>query len=65
MLRSVPEEEIDGKWIAKYHAEDRPARVMDQLTWMSEIGFSGVDVLWKYCNFAVYGGTKPRGPASC
>ena len=40
MLRSVPEEEIDGKWIPKYHAEDRPARLADQLTWMSEIGFS-------------------------
>jgi tRNA (cmo5U34)-methyltransferase len=65
MLRSVPEEEIDGKWIPKYHAEDRPARLTDQLTWMSEIGFSGVDVLWKHYNFAVYGGTKPAGPTSC
>jgi tRNA (cmo5U34)-methyltransferase len=58
MLRSVPENEIDGKWIPKYHAEDRPARLTDHLMWMSEIGFSCVDVLWKYYNFAVYGGTK-------
>jgi|SRR5580658_135875 tRNA (cmo5U34)-methyltransferase len=62
MLRGVPEKEIDGKWIPKYHAEDRPARLKDHLTWMSEIGFSGVDVLWKYYNFAVYGGTKYGDP---
>ena len=65
MLRSVPEKEIDEKWIPKYHAEDRPARLTDQLTWMSRIGFAGVDVLWKYYNFAVYGGTKHGGSTSC
>jgi tRNA (cmo5U34)-methyltransferase len=58
MSRSVPEDEIEGKWIPKYHAEDRPAMLMDQLKWMTEIGFADVDVLWKYYNFAVYGGVK-------
>jgi tRNA (cmo5U34)-methyltransferase len=31
---------------------------MDQLAWLAEIGFSEVDVVWKYFNFAVYGGRK-------
>lgn len=64
MLRSVPEKEIDGKWIPKYRAEDHPARLTDHLTWMSEIGFSSVDVLWKYYNYAVYGGIKHGGPTT-
>jgi tRNA (cmo5U34)-methyltransferase len=58
MARSVPHEEIEGKWILKYYTEDRPARLVDQLGWMAEIGFADVDVLWKYYNFAVFGGVK-------
>ena len=58
MSRKVSQNEIEGKWIPKYHAEDRPAKLMDQLEWMAEIGFAEVDVLWKYYNFAVYGGVK-------
>ena len=64
MLRSVPEKEVEERWIPKYHAEDHPAKLTDHLRWMSEIGFSGVDVLWKYYNFAVYGGAKHGGPRS-
>jgi tRNA (cmo5U34)-methyltransferase len=58
MRQRIPQEEIDGKWIPKYYAEDRPARLADQLAWLTEIGFNDVDVSWKYYNFAVYGGTK-------
>ncbi|MGA7792799.1 MAG: methyltransferase domain-containing protein [Candidatus Acidiferrales bacterium] len=58
MSRNVSKDEIEGKWIPKYEAEDRPAKLMDQLKWMAEIGFAEVDVLWKYYNFAVYGGVK-------
>jgi tRNA (cmo5U34)-methyltransferase len=31
---------------------------MEQLTWLAESGFTDIDVLWKYYNFAVYGGRK-------
>jgi tRNA (cmo5U34)-methyltransferase len=59
MSRGMPEREIDSKWIPKYEAEDRPAKLMDQMTWLAEIGFADVDVIWKYYNFAVYGGRRP------
>lgn len=59
MAQSFSEKEIESNWIAKYAAEDHPARLMEQLSWLAEIGFVGVDVLWKYYNFAVYGGRKP------
>jgi tRNA (cmo5U34)-methyltransferase len=58
MRRSIPDQEIEQKWIPKYEAEDRPARLVDHLDWLKEAGFSGADVLWKRYNFAVYGGTK-------
>jgi len=58
MGKSVSEQEIEEKWIPKYWEEDRPARLMDQLAWLGKIGFINSDVIWKYYNFAVYGGTK-------
>jgi tRNA (cmo5U34)-methyltransferase len=58
MGRNVSREEIEGKWIPKYEAEDRPAKLTDQLAWLAEIGFADVDVIWKNYNFAVYGGRK-------
>jgi tRNA (cmo5U34)-methyltransferase len=58
MRRGVTDEEIEEKWIRKYQAEDRPARLIDQIAWLAEIGFADVDVLWKYYNFAVYGGVR-------
>lgn len=58
MGKSVSEREIEEKWIRKYMEEDRPAKLMDQLAWLAKIGFINTDVIWKYYNFAVYGGTK-------
>lgn len=58
MRRSISAEEIEGKWIATYQTEDHPARLVDQLAWLTGIGFADVDVLWKDYNFAVYGGAK-------
>ena len=58
MIRNVSKEEIKNKWLPRYYLEDRPARLVDQLDWLKEIGFKDVDVIWKYYNFAVYGGRK-------
>jgi tRNA (cmo5U34)-methyltransferase len=58
MRRNISDEEIEEKWIAKHQAEDHPARLVDQLAWLTEIGFADVDVLWKHYNFAVYGGVR-------
>jgi tRNA (cmo5U34)-methyltransferase len=58
MARTISKDEIEGEWIPKYQQEDHPARLADQLSWLSEIGFADVEVLWKYYNFAVYGGVR-------
>jgi len=59
LMRSIPEAEVETVWIPQAHEQDRPARLMDQLDWLRRFGFTGVDVVWKYYNFAVYGGRKP------
>ncbi len=58
MNKNVSQDEIFGNWIPKYKAADRPAKLMDQLKWLEDIGFKSVDVFWKYYNFSVYGGIK-------
>ena len=58
MKKQVSEEEIDQKWLPKYYGEDRPARLIDQIDWLTGIGFVEVDIIWKYYNYAVYGGRK-------
>ncbi len=58
MKKHVSEEEIENRWLPQYREEDRPAKLMDQMTWLSDIGFTQVDVVWKYYNFAVYGGFR-------
>ncbi len=56
--KRVSMDEILNKWIPTYNAEDRPAKLLDQLKWLEDIGFKSVDVIWKYYNFSVYGGIK-------
>jgi tRNA (cmo5U34)-methyltransferase len=56
--RTISREDIEAKRVPKYHAEDSPAKLFDQLAWITEFGFTDVDVIWKYYNFAVYGGGK-------
>jgi tRNA (cmo5U34)-methyltransferase len=56
MARSVPETEIEEVWLHKYRQEDRPACLTDQLAWLERAGFTKREIIWKYYNFAVYGG---------
>ena len=60
MKKHVSEEEIENKRLPQFREEDRPAQLIDQINWLVDLGFSDVDVIWKYYNFAVYGGRKPR-----
>jgi len=58
MGKTVSSEEIENKWLVNYKTEDRPTKLMNHLNWLKNIGFSEIDVVWKYYNFAVYGGSK-------
>ena len=54
MARNVSEEEIKEKWLPNYYAEDRPAKLTAHLDMLENSGFSVVDVIYKYYNYAVY-----------
>ena len=58
MYRSFTRDVVDNEQMPRYREEDSPARLTDHLRWLSEVGFGTVDVLWKYYNFAVYGGRR-------
>lgn len=58
MNLSISMEEIEEKWIPAAEEEDHPAKLMDHLHWLLDIGFKDVDVIWKYYGGAVYGGFK-------
>jgi tRNA (cmo5U34)-methyltransferase len=60
MHRSCSMDAITNNWLVKYRNEDKPAGLIDQIKWLEDIGFSDVDVIWKYYNFAVYGGLKKQ-----
>lgn len=55
--RNLSEAEVQNN-LVRYKNEDMPAKLNDQLTWLTEVGFKDVEVIWKYYNFAVYGGVK-------
>ncbi|MFZ7120881.1 MAG: class I SAM-dependent methyltransferase [Eubacteriaceae bacterium] len=58
MIKNILVEEIEKKWIPKYNEEDSPAKLINHILWLEEVGFKSIDVIWKYYNFAVYGGCK-------
>jgi tRNA (cmo5U34)-methyltransferase len=58
MAKNVSEEEIMTKWLPAYRAEDRPAKLITHLDMLRECGFSAVDVVYKYYNYAVYCAVK-------
>lgn len=58
MLNNISNEEIENTWIRKYEEEDHPVNLMNYLKMLEIIGFKNIDVIWKYYNFAVFGGCK-------
>ncbi len=58
MSNNVGREEAEGKWVQKYYHEDRPAPLMKHFEMLKAAGFSSVDVIWKYYNYAVYMAVK-------
>lgn len=41
---------------------DKTTPLEEQLRWLREAGFEDVDCFYKYYNFAVYAGSKPKSP---
>lgn len=54
------EEEIEEHLLGLDGDEDRPDTAEDQLTWLAEAGFEGVEAHFKWGEAAVFGGLKPE-----
>lgn len=62
--RQAYEQFIADRWnIYEYPVDpdegDRPAPLVEQLTWLSEAGFTGIDVWWARAGHALFGGYRP------
>lgn len=50
-----------NKVILKHkEAEDRPVKLTTEMKLLVDAGFRDIDIIWKFYNFAVYGGSKGR-----
>lgn len=58
MNRFLSAKEIENDLLPKYQKEDNPSILLNHLKWIEAAGFREIDVIWKYYNFAVYGGKK-------
>lgn len=54
MKTTTSEDEITGKWLPAYYAEDRPASLTTHIELLRGCAFPHIDVVYKYYNYAVY-----------
>ena len=58
MRQNYSQEQIEKEWLRRYYEKDHPFKLMEELEWMRQAGFTDVDVVMKYYNVAVYTGQK-------
>lgn len=54
MYQSTSREEVENTWLPNYYAEDRPTSMISHLSMLEQCGFSCLDIVFKYYNYAVY-----------
>lgn len=57
-MRKNYSKDVYSHWINNHKEGDYPSKLTDQLIWLKEVGFTDVDVIWKYYGHCVYGGKK-------
>ncbi len=52
------------RWNIYHHPDpgDKPSTLLEQLRWMEDAGFEGVDVFWARAGHALLGGSRPGAP---
>lgn len=53
MLRNLPADEVDGKWLKLHREKDKPLKLSEQIQFLKEAGFGLVDVVHKRMQFAL------------
>lgn len=58
MRQSFSNNIIEEELLPKYQAGDNPVELFSHLKWLEKSGFSDIETVWKYFNFAIWGGKK-------
>ena len=58
MTKNFPEMANEKELLQKYQTDDNPSELFKHLKWLENSGFSEVETIWKYYNFAIFGGCK-------
>lgn len=58
MVKNFSEQEVMQKWMPSYYEEDHPATLLTHFDMLAKCGFTDIDAVYKYDNFAVYCGRK-------
>lgn len=58
LIKQQVKSKLEIGTLEKYQTDDNPSTLYEYLTWLESSGFSQVETIWKYYNFAVFGGFK-------
>lgn len=58
LIKQSTKIKLGNKMLEKYQADDNPSTLYEHLIWLENSGFNQVESIWKYYNFAVFGGFK-------
>ncbi len=58
MKQFYTDEFIEAEVVEKAKKHSNPSILIDELRYLKEIGFSQIDIIWKYYSFSVYGAIK-------
>ena len=53
MLKSLSEDDVDGKWIPLHQEKDKPVKLSEQTSMLQKAGFKTVEIVLKNINFAL------------
>lgn len=58
IIKKIINNGLKGDTLERYQADDNPSELFNHLKWLENSGFNQVETIWKYYNFAVFGGFK-------
>ena len=58
MTKHFPEMAEEKELLTRYQTDDNPSELFQHLKWLENSGFSEVETIWKYYNFAIFGGCR-------
>lgn len=58
LIKQYNKSRLDTNTLEKYQTDDNPSELFKHLKWLDISGFQQVETIWKYYNFAIFGGYK-------